>query len=217
MELSEIRTEIINLIQDTSYDDDAIDGRINETLQYLNIEVPLPGLKRIGTIDTTVSVAYVSLNTLTGSFNGWLSKIKNSDGTDIPIYPTLDILMDDGDMDDAGDVEATAVEGPILWYRKIPAAAETLTLLYYQKSSALSLDADEPDDYPEGLHRKLFVNGTAVAIFDEIEDGIDAEKVNTKSQNWLSFDERNKTSGIVKLREWVGKNRRHHLNSCWNY
>lgn len=217
MNLSEIREEVLGLIQDTSYDDDDIDGRVNEVLQYLNQEVALPGLKRIGTIDTALDVAYVSLSTLTKGFNGWLSKVKNTDGDDIPIYPTLDILMDDGDMDEVGAVEAVAVEGSIMWYRKIPTAAETLTVLYYQKSSALSLDADEPSDFPSGLHRKLFVNGTACYIFDEIEDGIDAEKVNTKNQNWIAFDERNKSSGIIKLKEWVAKNRRHHLNSCWNY
>jgi len=218
MNLSEIRTEVINLIQDTSYSDDTIDGKINECLQYWNLQVPLPGLKAIGIIDTVVDVAYTSLTSnLTGGFGGWLSRVKNADGDQISIYPSLELLMDDGDMDEAGDVEAVTVEGPTLWYRKIPATAETLTMLYYKNSSSLTLDADEPSDYPDGLHRKLFVNGTGHMIFDEIEDGVDGDKTNTKNQFWIAFDDRNKRSGINELRAWVGKNRRHHLNSCWNY
>ncbi len=216
MNLSQIRSALARLIQDTSYDDDDLDEAINKTLLYAGLLVQLPSLKRIDTIDTSTSNAYVSLTTLTGGFKGNLRRVKNSDGEDISIYPSLDLLMDEGDMDDEGDVEAVAVEGTVMWYRKLPATAETLTLMYYRSPSQLTGDSDSPDDFPEALHHKLFVNGTAWTIYDEIEDGIDEDKVNTKNQFWHSFDERNKHSGITKLKEWIARSRRHYISSTWD-
>ena len=216
MNLRQMRTALAGLLQDTSYDNDDLDEAINKTLLYVSTLVQLPSLKRIDTINTVLSTAYVSLTTLTGGFDGNLRRVKNSDGDDVSIYPSLDLLMDEGDMDDEGDVEAVAVEGTVMWYRKIPASVETLTLLYYRSPSQLTDDSDIPSDFPEGLHHKLFVNGSAWMIYDEIEDGIDEDKVNTKNQFWHSLDERNPHSGIVKLKEWIARNRRHYISSTWD-
>ena len=94
----------------------------------------------------------------------------------------------------------------------------TGTLIYYTSPTLLSKNADSPSQFPDHLHRKLFVHGAAWMIFDQIEDGIEQDKkVNTQSQFFHSFSEINKESGIVKLREWIGMNRVHHISSQWRY
>ena len=213
----ELRTEIENLIQDSSFSEAALNEYINQVILYVAAQADIPELKGISTVETVLSQAYTTLSGLTGGFSGKLSRVKNADGDGIEILSNLALLMDEyPTMDEEGDVEAVALEGNTLWYQKSPAAVETLTCLYYRNPIELSTDDDIPSDFPEHLHRLLFVNGTAYLIYDQIEDGFEGEKTNTKGQFWLSFDERNRHSGIVKLREWISKNKRHNISSSWS-
>lgn len=213
----EIRTEIENLVQDASFVSATINTYINLTILYAGTQADIPELKRIDTVDTITSQAYASLSGLTGGFSGRLRRVKNADGDSVTIFSDLALLMDAyPTMIEAGDVEAVALEGSTLWYHKIPATAETLTCLYYRNPTTLSADGESPSDFPEHLHRYLFVNGTAYMIYDQIEDDVEDKKVNTRGQFWLSFDETNKHSGIVKLREFIAKTRRHNISSSWS-
>ena len=212
----EIRTEIENLIQDSSFSTDTLNDYINQAILYAGANVDIPELKGIDTVDTVLSQAYTTLSNLTGGFSGRLRRVKDTDGNAISIFSDLALLMDAyPTMDEAGDVEAVALEGSTLWLQKIPAAAETLTCLYYKNPTTPSADTESPSDFPTHLHRQLFVYGSAWIIYDQIEDGVEEEKVNTKGQFWLSFDEGNRHSGIVKLREWISKTRRHNISSSW--
>ncbi len=217
MQLSVMVTEVENIVQDPSFTSDDIKSYLNLALDFAAQQVPLPNLKRIGTIETAQEQAWVSLAGLSGGFSGRLRKCFNSTGNEIEIYPTLDLLLIDyAPLTSEGAVEAVALEGTILWYQKIPESPETLTLLYYQNPGILTADGDEPADYPEFLHKLLFVHGAAFMLFDRIEDGVEGEKINTRSNFWQSFDENNKGSGIIKLREWVAQRRVHHISSRWS-
>lgn len=212
----QIRTEIENIIQDNSFSETTLNEYIDQAILYVGANTEVPELKGISTIDTILGQAYASLSGLIGGFSGKLRRVKNADGDAISIFSDLALLMDEyPTMDEEGDVEAVALEGSTLWYQDIPAEVETLTCLYYRNPTTLSLDTDIPSDFPAHLHRQLFVHGCTWMIFDEIEDGMEGEKVNTKGQFWLSFDERNRHSGIVKLREWIAKTRRHNISSSW--
>ena len=212
----EIRTEIENIIQDASFDSDALDGYIDQCILYAGAQVDIPALKRIDTVDTVLSQAYIGLTGLTGGFSGKLRRVKNADGTGMTISSNLELFMDlYPTMDEEGDVEAVTLEGSTLWYQKIPAAVETLTCLYYRDPAVPSTDGDSPSDFPVHLHRSLFVHGTAWIIYDQIEDDTEEAKTNTAAQFGLSFNEGNRHSGIIKLREWIAKTRRHNISSSW--
>lgn len=219
MNLGDIVTEVDNIVDDPDYTSDDIKEYVFQAILYAGAQVNLPHLKRIGTIDTVEDQAYVSLATLTGGFSGRLLRVATNG---IAIYPNLQMLLDEyvtedyPDLSEAGSVEAVALEGNILWYQYVPEEVETLTLLYYQNPSIDLANADSPSDFPAHLHRKLFVHGAAWMMFDMMEDGMEAPKVNTAAQFFHSFDERNKHSGITKLREYVGGNRTHWKSSVWS-
>lgn len=212
----EIRTEIENLVQDSSFTTTVLNDYINQAILYVGANTDIPELKGIGVVTTVLSQAYTTLSGLTGGFSGKLRRVKDADGNAISIYSDLALLMDAyPTMNEEGEVEAVALEGSTLWYQDIPVEEETLTCLYYRNPAILSSDTESPSDFPTHLHRQLFVHGSAWIIYDQIEDGIDGEKVNTKGQFWHSFDERNRHSGIVKLKEWIAKTRRHSISSSW--
>ena len=211
MNLEEIRTEVKLLVQDDGFDDAMINGYINQALLDSTSQLMLPSLKSVDTVVTSTSVAYVSVSALEGGFSGRLSRVYDSDGEEIRIVSSLELLMDEyGNLTDAGDVECCCLEGSTLWYTLLPAAAETLTLLYYKNVEVLSGDSSTTSDIPEFCHRPVLVHGAAWMMFDTFEDGVDGAKVNTMSHRGLY------EGGIVKVREWLGRNNRHYISSCWS-
>jgi len=220
MEFSDIVTEVDNIVQDDSFSDTRIKGYVNRALNYVCALVDLPQLKRIGTVATSTSVPYASLAGMTGGFAG---RIKRVSDVDVTIYPNLEMLMDNYvksdnlDLTLAGSLEAVALEGNILWYQYVPATSVDITFLYYQNPTELTEDTDESTDIPEHLHRKLLVHGAAFMVFDQIEDGMEGEKVNAINHFTHSFSEDSKHSGLTKFREWLGKNRNNYISSTWRY
>jgi len=87
--------------------------------------------------------------------------------------------------------------------------------VYYLNPSFLEEDTDIPTDFPEYLHRKLFVNGAVYFIYDQIEEEVEGKKINTTNYYWQSFSEDNKESGIIKLKEWISRQRIPYISSCW--
>jgi len=211
MNLEEIRDEVKLLVQDDGFGDESIDGYINQSLLDCTSQLHLPALKRIDTVVTSTSTAYVSVSALEGGFSGRLIRVYNSDGEEVEIVSSLELLMDDyGNLTEDGDLEKCCLEGNVLWYAKVPAVAETLTLLYFKNVDLLVSDGDSPDDIPEFCHRPLLVHGAAWMMFDVFEDGLDGQKVNMMSHRGLY------ENGIMKVREWLGRNNRHYISSCWS-
>ena len=217
MNLGEIVLEVENIVQDDTFDSGRITDYVNNTIKYIADRVNLPGLKGIDTVETELSQNYTSLTGLTDGFSGRLVACLTED---IIIYPTLELLMAEyiGALDEAGDVEGIALEGNTLWYQKIPAAAETLTFVYYQSPTVMTETAHTPPaDIPESVHRSLFVNGTAFLIYDQIEDAVEDKKVNAKSHFWQAFDTTNSTSGMSQLMAILARKKVHYISSVWNY
>ena len=219
MKLKDMVLEVDNIVQDKAYDSDKIKGFINEAILYASNLVNLPDYKRIGTVQTVRSQPYVSLTDITGGFAGRIVKVSNPN---IAVYSNLVLLMDyyasatNQSLTQEGDLEAVALEGSTLWYQYVPATETNITFLYYRNPSILKENSEEPPYFPEHLHRKLFIHGAAYMIFDQMEDGMEGEKINTAAQFFHSFSEDSKTSGIIKLREYLGRNRSNYISSVWS-
>jgi hypothetical protein len=217
MNLEEMRKEVDNLVDDPSYSPDQIDRYINEAIGYAAGLVRLPSLKRVGAVSLTDDDYYVSLNSLTDEIIGMITYVVLSNGQEPDILNGVEeLMMRYPKLESVGTPKAVALEHKTLWYH--PMGDFSATLVYYTRPALLLKDDDIPSEFPSHLHRKLFVNGAAWMMFDQIEDGIeDNKKVNTQSQFFHSFSDLNKDSGLVRLREWVGTNKVHHISSIWRY
>jgi hypothetical protein len=221
MNLEEIRTEVEIKVEDPSYGPDRLNGFINDCVRYAAGLVNLPTLKRIKTVDTVVSQSWVSVASVSSpeTFSGVLRRVRKANSYFPTVYPDVERLMEDYDMESAGEVVAVALEGSTLWYANIPETSETLTLLLYVNPSLLKMNEDIPSDFPEHVHRKLFIHGSAWMVFDEIEDRseLEGQKVKTAEHFWQAFDEKNPVSGINLLHRWMAMTQPHHISSVWNY
>ena len=218
MNLGDMTTEVDNVVDESGFSTADIVGYINQAVQYAGSLVDIPDLKKLITATTVTDQPYCSLSATTGGFAGRILRASNPN---IAIYPNLNLLMDEyvtytyQDLTQAGDVEAIALEGNTLWYQYVPVVAADIVLLAYQNPATLALAADIPSAFPAQLHRQLFVHGAAYMMFDQIEDGLEGDKVNTNAHFMQSFSEQNRHSGITKLREWLGRNRNHWKSSTW--
>jgi len=219
MILGDMITEVSNIVDDVGFSTEDIVDYINQAIQYAAQQVDLPDLKGLVTVKTTVSQPYSTLASALGVQYG---RILRASDPSIAIYPNLQLLLDEYssygylDLTEGGDVEAVALEGRTLWYQYVPVVATDLVFLVYQNPTDLADADDVPSDFPSHLHRSLFVHGAAYYMFDQIEDGLEGTKVNTAAHFGRSFDEGSRHSGITKLREWVGKNRKHWKSSIWD-
>jgi len=207
MNYSELLREVKSVVADASPTIlVSIPDMINEAIQLIAEEAYLPSLKTMFTVTTNTSAAYTTVPT---AFSGKLTYVGTSDG-EIKRYNSVEELIREFPaMDEVGDVEGIALEGTVLWYQKIPSTATTLTCIGYNSPTALSNSTDTPDCIPEYLHRGLIVNKTAMLCYNIIEDGMEAEKVNT-----VLFENLYQKS-VAKLGEWVSKRRVNTVINAW--
>jgi hypothetical protein len=128
-----------------------------------------------------------------------------TDNKEFKLYNSLELMMLDYPMTEAGSLEAFTVESDILWYQKIPTTVESIRLLITTYPDELENDEDTPVDLPPHLHYKLLVNGAAFFMWSSKEDGVDGEKVNTNYHFNESFatGRRASESGFNLLRKWI--------------
>ena len=210
MTLEELTTEFTLIVQDDTFSDSAV-NYINEAFLQAAGQINLPDLKRVAVASTTVSQNFTSLAGIGANFNGRLTKVNSET---IAVFNSLEDMMDDITfcgkfLQDVGAVERIALEGRTLWYHPIPTVAENIQVVLYGNPVALVDDSDVPSEFIEYTHRNIGVHGAAMIAFSIIEDGIEGDKVNTAVHK-IFFDD-----GVQKLREWVGKNRKHCITSRW--
>jgi hypothetical protein len=188
MQLSELRTKVVNIIQDESFTSDDIDGYLNEVQQEVAggiqsslgswITPPLPALLTIDTITTETDVAYVDMP---ATFQRNLQFVASSDGNEIDIAESFISFVETYPLlDKSGTVTECCEFGNLFYYQGIPTSAATITLHFYRFPVDMEDDTDEPDGIPSHLHRGLLVNGACWKIFELIEDSTDGNKPNTE-------------------------------------
>lgn len=187
MNINALVDEIKKKIQDSSYTDTEIIARINEAVLAIATGVllpdrrekspPLPDLYATADITTTLASGVTDLPS---TFNRDVIQVQNSNNDKIPINSSPRQFLNLNYNEDAGAVDKCSVLGSRLLYSGIPSTVETLTIHFYEKPGVLALDSDEPTEIPLHLHRNLIVGYVCKDIFDEIEDGIEDPKTNTR-------------------------------------
>jgi len=171
--LSELRTQVIDRVPDPIKNNTVITAALNLGVNQIAggvksvlgnyLTPPLPGLFTIDTVDTSTSLAYVSMPS---GFQRNLQFVSNSDGQEIEVYNSMIEFAEDYPlMDGSGSVKAVVEQGGNLYYQDIPTSSEELTLHFYSAPTDMSDDADEPDGIPSHLAEDLLVNFACIRFF----------------------------------------------------
>lgn len=223
MELSDIRTQILDLVQDDSFnDEDSLNEVINRVRWRFCTELNFPALKVVGAVTAAASAQTASLVSLTSGFSGRLARVYTSRGK-ARIFATVEEMYDwyiargeTVSMDTEGQIEAVAQEGNVVFLYKVPEAETVLTCIAYSDPSTLSDDSDECELIPPAYQYEAYVHGSCYYIYDKIEDGVEDPKTNTLIHYARSFDTSNRESAMNKIREYLGKQRVHRLTGAWD-
>lgn len=210
--LASLTTAISAIIQDSSISD--ITERINDCISFLaagarlpdgRVTPPLPELFETATV-TTTTLAYVSLPATYQRNVFYVAdssgdKINPPSGGDLYSFMMFMKQIYKKDLTEAGSVYAVCVKGNNLFYQGIPAAAATLTVMFYRKPVDLADNTDEVDGIPTHLQRRLIVNYVCADIFGSmIEDGETSNKMaNTYHLNQYY-------TALVDLVDFIGEN-----------
>ncbi len=186
MNFLDLQNECLSVIDDTGYSA-GMGDMINAAVMSIaggirmpdrSLSPPLPHLYTTDDVATVTGAAIVALpddfqRDVIAVFSAAQQRevrLLNSHIRFIRRYPSL--LT-------PGAVEAVSVKGGNLYYQGIPAAPDTLYVHYHRKPTPMADDDDTPDGIPEHLQRSLIVHRVAWRVFDQIEDGIEGQKVNT--------------------------------------
>jgi len=182
--LEAIRTEIRDIIQDTSYDS-FLKTYINNAITTISggirmpdggFSPPLPQLFDTDTVATTPA-AYAELpadyqrNVFSVCDSSGLV-IKPASGGDYYNFRLFLKQCYKKDLTETGTIHDVAVKGKRLYYQGIPAASKNLTVMFYRKPVELINELDQVDGIPEQFQAKLIKHYVCQEIFgSELEDG----------------------------------------------
>jgi len=154
---------------------------LNEGLLFTARQRPLPELRAKDSVVALVGQDQVALP---DNYHTHLFEVYNVDQKQpCRLCYSLNTLNRMYEKDSKGKVEAVATEGDsVLHHRRIPEEeTEELRLTYYKKPTALTDSGDSiPTCIPSALRRQILVNYVLWQVFEDIEDGIEGQKINTQ-------------------------------------
>ena len=97
------------------------------------------------------------------------------------IYPNVRQFLHvyAGRVTNHGPVGAVTIGAGVFYYTPIPEEATELTIYGYRKPPLMDESEIDPDWIPEHLQEDLLVGHACMEIFNETEDGVEANKLNT--------------------------------------
>jgi hypothetical protein len=188
MNAEQLIAEVADIVQDSSYSNEAILHCLNRGQVAVAGAILLPGLADgYGTVTTSVSEYSVALP---ADFHRELFHAQ-VDGLPVKVYRNMGVMIHDLEKitAQAGQLVAVCPNAGNLLYQKVPSTAREVELFYYRLPTAM--DDEDDNSRPDGLSMQAgvalehfgfaLVHYAAALIFDRIEDGIEGQKVNTLS------------------------------------
>ena len=187
-DLQTLVAAIDGILQDEAYTETVLVSDINRAVSAIaggirmpdgSTSPPLPDLVTYGAINTSLTLAHVSLPAdyqrkvfLIVDSTGY--KISPPMGGDYYSYGLFLQQISDLRLTEAGSVYRVVVKGGNLFYQGIPTAAAAIGLHYYKKPTVLFADADIPSCIPEHLQEDLVTSWVCMRRYrTQIEDGQD--------------------------------------------
>jgi hypothetical protein len=193
--------DVLRILQDPSYSYDDVLSLFNDCLMDLAGEFLLPDLDTWEDIETDPNTDHVRLpvnfmkNLRYAHSTTYNRKIKRYGGLS-QLYRLFSTL------DQTGRVLGVCAQGRDLYYQRVPSSAETIRINYYRFPDRLNTRFDKPTCLPMHLVKPLLVNYALKELYNEIEDGIEGQKINTVKHE-TEYDKHR-----VKLLMFVGPEQR---------
>ena len=138
---------------------------------------PLPNLFTIGTVDTSITDAFVAMP---DDFQRDLQLVVSPTGSEIDIeHSFIELTETYPLLNKIGTISSCSEHGHKLYYQGIPTVSQKLTLHYYRNPVDMVNDDDTPDGIPTHLHIPLLVNFACWKSYEYLEDGIEDATPNT--------------------------------------
>lgn len=181
--LADLQAEVKRQIQDKSFNSIVIKMFLNKAITDIcngvpiiwpengdqTLSQPMPDLYTIGTVDTSLVNAYVSLPT---GYQRDVCFVASENGYEVTQYENfIDFVRNFPLLNMSGSVVGYSVKGSKLYYQGIPTSADTLTVHYYTSPTAMTEDDDIPSGIPSRFHETLIVYDACLRIFNEIYEG----------------------------------------------
>ena len=188
MNAEQLITEVADIVQDSSYDNETILAYLNRGQVAVAGALLLPGLADgYGTVTSVVDGYGVALP---ADFHRELFHAQVG-GRPVKVYRNMGMMLHELEKitAQAGQLVAVCPNARRLMYQQVPVSATNVELFYYRLPAAMT---DEDDtSRPDGLSMQAgvavehydfaLVHYAAALIYDRIEDGIEGQKVNTLS------------------------------------
>lgn len=202
--LSSLVIAIQELLQDSAYTDEIVIDRINEAVLNIaagirmpngQISPPLPDLYKYDTVNTSISLPYVSLPSdyqrkVFNVIDDTHYQILSPRGGDYYAFNRFLKQINDMSLAESGSIYRVCVKGTKLYYQGIPATSTVLGVHYYRKPDTLVLDGDIPEGIPDHLQSDIIKHYVCKSIFGErIEDGQDNTGVGAKYHTGQFFED----------------------------
>jgi hypothetical protein len=173
-----LANKVSDKVQDSSYSVDDIVDILEKGLRYLSGKYTFPELEAHVNLETDTDANNIELPADFQKNLHYCRSITNN--RNIEIYKSVRLLFRDFRIQDQnGRVIGVAVRGRRLYHQRIPSTPETLQVHYYRYPDPFVAYGGKPDWLPGHLVEPLLVAYACRDIFDEIEDGIEGNPVNT--------------------------------------
>lgn len=196
--VNDIVDAINKIVDDTSYTPAFIIDKMNVGFREIAGRILLRDLETVGSL---TSAAGVNHQSLPADYHRNLSRwaYSTTQSKRLYIYKSMSkLFMQFQTLDEAGAIIGLARNGADIFYQKVPAAEEAFKIIYFAYPATAAADGDFPVGLPEHLIVPLMTSFVSWKIYEQLEDGIEAEKVNTAY--WLTIF--NKT--LDDLRVYLG-------------
>jgi len=183
--LDEIVASIQDSLQDTAFAREILVPKINTSLQSIaagvrmpngEVSPPLPDLYAFGTVNTSITLPYVSLpadyqRNADKFYDSSFYQLASPRGGGYYAFNRFLGQISNKSLAETGSIYLVAVKGTRIYYQGIPAASTVIGLHYYRKPATLALDGDIPEGLPDHLAEDLLKHAVCMKVYGEIEDG----------------------------------------------
>lgn len=184
MNAEELIEEVEDIIQDPSYDSEAILKHLNRGQLAIANKLLLPGLSDgHASVNTVLSQNHATLPT---NYHKALH-VAQVDGLPVKVYNNKALMIADyGKLTtQTGAVIGVTVDSGELVYQRVPATATAVELFYYRKPTPMT---ESGTSFPDGLGGQMadnddfdfaLIHYACWRLFERIEQGLEGQKIDT--------------------------------------